>query len=93
MATMQDDSFSQLEEKVLKAVRMIQDLKTENGRLRQQREGLEGEIAGLQQEHDRLSRELEEARQAAATVERFEESRRIIEEKVGGLLEKLDQIG
>ncbi len=90
---MQDDSFSRLEEKVLRAVRMIQDLKTENTRLRQQREGLESEIVGLQQEQERLARELEDAHQAAATVERFEESRRIIEEKVGGLLEKLDQIG
>jgi len=90
---MQDDSFSRLEEKVLKAVRMIQDLKTENVRLQQQREGLESEVAGMRREQERLSRELEAARQAAATVEQFEQSRRILEEKVGGLLEKLDQIG
>jgi FtsZ-binding cell division protein ZapB len=90
---MQEDSFSRLEERVLKAVRMIQDLKTENTRLRQQREGLESEIAGMQREQERLARELETARHAAATVEQFEESRRILEEKVGGLLEKLDQIG
>ncbi len=90
---MQDDSFSRLEEKVLKAVRMIQDLKTENVRLRQQREGLESEVAGMQREQERLSRELEAAQQAAASVEQFEQSRRILEEKVGGLLEKLDQIG
>lgn len=90
---MPDDSFSRLEERVLKAVRMIQDLKTENTRLRQQREGLENEVAGMQREQERLTRELEGARHAAATVEQFEESRRILEEKVGGLLEKLDQIG
>lgn len=90
---MPDDSFSRLEERVLKAVRMIQDLKTENTRLRQQREGLENDVAGLQREQERLSRDLEAARHAAATVEQFEESRRILEEKVGGLLEKLDQIG
>ncbi len=88
-----EESLSRLEEKVLQAVRTIQDLRGENERLRRQREELEGEFARLQESHERLSRELKETRSVAAAVETFEERRRILEEKVGGLLEKLDQIG
>ena len=81
-----DNSIENLEEKVLKAVRLIKDLRAENSQLMQQREVLE-------KDHQRMNRELEESRQAAATLECFEEKRRIIEEKVGGLLEKLEEIG
>lgn len=90
---MQDDRFAQLEEKVLKAVRLIQDLRAENSRLSRQREELEQAYSSLQAENQRIGRDLEEARATAAMIERFEESRRNIEEKVGGLLEKLDLIG
>lgn len=90
---MLDSNISQLEEKVLKAVRLIQELKAENSRLRQQRESLEQELASLQEEREKLGQELTEVRQAAATIERYEESRRLLEERVGGLLEKLDQVG
>ncbi len=88
-----DDSLNRLEEKVLQAVRTIQELRTENERLRLQREGLEKEHAALQERATRLSGELDQARAVAATVDGYEEKRRILEEKVGGLLEKLDQIG
>ena len=79
--------------RVLHAVRLIKELKTENQQLQQQKDTLENQCEALKADHDRMSRELEEARSASATVERFEEKRRIIEEKVGGLLEKLDEIG
>ncbi len=88
-----EDNLGRLEEKVLKAVRLIQELRNENDRLQKQRSQLESEFAALHERSERMGRELEEARAAAATVESFEEHRRSIEEKVGGLLEKLDQIG
>jgi hypothetical protein len=88
-----DDNLGRLEEKVLKAVRLIQELRSENDRLQRQRSQLESEFAALKERSERLGCDLEEARAAAANVESFEEHRRIIEEKVGGLLEKLDQIG
>jgi FtsZ-binding cell division protein ZapB len=88
-----EDSLDRLEEKVLKAVRTIQELRGENDRLLRQREELERAHAALQEQAERLAGELETARAAAATVDVYEESRRILEEKVGGLLEKLDQIG
>jgi len=88
-----DNSIENLEEKVLKAVRLIKDLRAENSQLMQQREVLENQCEMLEEDHQRMNRELEESRQAAATLERFEEKRRIIEEKVGGLLEKLEEIG
>jgi hypothetical protein len=88
-----EDNLGRLEEKVLKAVRLIQELRSENDRLQRQRSQLESEFAALHERSERLGCDLEEARAVAATVENFEEHRRIIEEKVGGLLEKLDQIG
>jgi outer membrane murein-binding lipoprotein Lpp len=88
-----EDNFSQLEEKVLHAVSLIKDLKAENSRLTKQRDALEEQMQAFKEERERMNRELDQARFEAATVERFEEKRRIIEEKVGGLLEKLEEIG
>ena len=88
-----ENNFAQLEEKVLKAVSLIQDLRVENTRLQERASELENRYAELQEERDRIDRQLEAARQDTAAVENFEEKRREIEEKVGGLLEKLDQIG
>ena len=88
-----ENNFGQLEEKVLRAVSLIQDLRVENDRLQERATELENRYAALQDEKDRVDRQLEAARQEAVAVEGFEEKRREIEEKVGGLLEKLDQIG
>jgi len=88
-----DDSITHLEEKVLQAVRLIKELRSENSQLQLQQGELHSQCEDLKEDNQRLSRELEEARQAAATLERFEEKRRIIEEKVGGLLAKLEEIG
>jgi chaperonin cofactor prefoldin len=88
-----DDSISHLEEKVLQAVRLIKELRSENSQLQHQQEELQGQYEDLKEDNQRMNRELEEAKQAAASLERFEEKRRIIEEKVGGLLAKLEEIG
>ncbi len=88
-----ENNFSQLEERVLKAVRLIQDLRAENQQLQQSQLELQARYEALKEDRDRMNRELETSRQAAATLEQFEEKRRLIEEKVGGLLEKLEEIG
>lgn len=88
-----ENNFAQLEEKVLKAVRLIQDLRAENQQLQQTQLELQARYEALKEDRDRMNRELETSRQAAATLEQFEEKRRLIEEKVGGLLEKLEEIG
>lgn len=90
---MQEARLSLLEERVLKAVRLIQELRGENARLMQRRTELEQQLSAMQAEKERNERELAEARAAVAGIERIEENRRMIEEKVGGLLEKLEQIG
>ncbi len=87
-----ENNFAHLEEKVLKAVGLIQDLRVENTRLQERATELENRYAALQDEKERTDRQLEESRQESAAIEDFEEKRREIEEKVGGLLEKLDQI-
>jgi predicted nucleic acid-binding Zn-ribbon protein len=88
-----ETSFSSLEEKVLQAVKLIKDLRAENQQLLRERDEIGSRYETLKEDHQRLVRELGDARQSAATVERFEEKRRLIEEKVGGLLEKLEEIG
>jgi hypothetical protein len=88
-----ETNFDHLEEKVLNAIRLIKELRAENSQLQQQRDELESLCETLKEDQQRMSRELEENRANATTLGRFEEKRRIIEEKVGGLLEKLEQVG
>jgi len=88
-----ENNFSVLEEKVLRAVHLIQDLRAENAQLQQQNDEWQSRFEALKEDNERISRELDEKQATAASVEQFEEKRRIIEEKVGGLLEKLEQIG
>jgi len=89
---MQENSLSLLEEKVLHAVQRIQDLKAENEVLRQARSEMEGQLSMLRDQYESAQRDLNEARGRAAAAEQLEDNRRIIEEKVGGLLDKLDAI-
>ena len=89
---MQDNSFELLEAKVMTAVRRIQELKAENEVLAGRREELEKQVAALKDQVSRAEGELSEARQQAAVVARWEDKRRLIEEKVGGLLETLESI-
>ena len=89
---MHDDSFGLLEEKVLSAVRRIQELKTENASLTEQRDELASQIEALSDRTNRAESEVEDARSQAALVDQMEDKRKLIEEKVGGLLDKLDSI-
>ena len=89
---MHSGSLKLLEEKVLHAVQRIQELKAENDELRRARTGLEGELAALKDRCDRTQRELDASQETAAAMAQMDEKRKIIEEKVGGLLDKLDAI-
>ncbi len=89
---MQDSSFELLEAKVMTAVRRIQELKAENEVLAGRREELEEQVAALKEQVGRAEGELSEARHQAAVVARWEDKRRLIEEKVGGLLESLESL-
>ncbi|MBC8425743.1 cell division protein ZapB [bacterium] len=89
---MHDDSFELLEEKVLSAVRRIQELKTENESLAAQRDELAEKVEALNDRASRAESDLATARSQAAHVDQMEGKRKLIEEKVGGLLDKLDSI-
>ena len=88
-----DDAIGKLESKVLEAIELIHTLRRENSQLRQQCEGLQGNIDDLSARNQRLQSDLEEARQVQEQVSGFEEKRRLIEAKVEGLLEKLAAMG
>ncbi len=92
-----EDQLSRLEGKVLEAIEIIQGLRQENGELGTRCAGLEGSMTELEgrlqdaeEQRNQLQRDLEEARESAAQVDQFEEKRRLVEEKVGGLLSKLE---
>jgi len=89
---MQDNSFELLEAKVMTAVRRIQELKAENEALAGRRDELERHVEALKDQVSRTQEELSAVRQQAAHVARWEDRRRLIEEKVGGLLETLESI-
>jgi len=95
-----DNNLNTLETKVLEAVELIKELRSENQRLtgrNQELEGqavaLEAQIDGLAEQNTSLSHELAEASRQAGTVEVYEEKRKEIEDKVGGLLKKLEALG
>ena len=87
-----DDQLARLESKVLEAIDIIQGLRRENGELSDRCTDLEGRLRETDEERERMRRDLDEAREAAAQVDQFEEKRRLVEEKVGGLLSKLEAL-
>jgi hypothetical protein len=88
-----DDQFAKLEAKVADAIELIRGLRSENARLQGQCRDLEHQVVELTDAGARLQHDLAEAREAAARVSQFEEKRRLIEERVGGLLDKLEAMG
>ena len=88
-----EDFISRLENKVLTAIETIQTLRREKAQIEAERDALKQQLQDVTAERQRMQEELAEARQSASQVERFEEKRRIIEEKVGGLLDKLEAMG
>jgi hypothetical protein len=88
-----ETSFAHLEEKVVEAVNLIKTLRAEKDAISRRCEELEGRIAELSETNAKLEQELGRSREAALRAEQYEEKRRLIEEKVGGLLEKLEALG
>jgi FtsZ-binding cell division protein ZapB len=88
-----DDQFAKLEAKVAVAIELIKDLRSENARLQVQCRDLEHQVVELTDAGARRQHALAEARDATAQVKQFEAKRRLIEERVGGLLDKLEAMG
>ena len=95
-----DGNLNILEAKVLEAIELIKELRTENQRLASRNDDLESQVAemearfgGLEEENTRLNHELAETSEQAGTAEVYEEKRKEIEDKVGDLLEKLEALG
>ena len=55
-----ENNFSMLEEKVLRAVHLIQDLRAENAQLQKQNEEWKSRFEALKEDNERISRELDE---------------------------------
>ncbi|MBK7046072.1 MAG: cell division protein ZapB [bacterium] len=88
-----DDNLHLLESKVLEAVGLIKELRAENGRLTARCDELAAQVADLEDSRARLSEELAGARATAGDVEGYEEKRKEVEDRVGGLLQKLAALG
>lgn len=88
-----ESNLNILEAKVLEAVNLIKELRGENTRLSGRCEELEARLSDLEDQNARLNHELDESRQSAVNVEVYEEKRKEIEAKVGGLLDQLEALG
>ena len=109
-----DGNLNLLEQKIVEAVALIKELRTENQRLSSrcevlsaqvqgleiqvegleaQVEGLEAQVEGLGTDRDRLAREMAAGSSVAGDIESYEEKRKEVEERVGGLLQKLAALG
>ena len=88
-----DDNLNLLENKVLEAVSLIKDLRAENRRLTARCEELAAQVDDLETGRARLAEELASASAVAGDVESYEEKRKEVEDRVGGLLQKLAALG
>jgi len=92
-----DSNLDILEAKVIEAVSLIKELKADNERLGGRCDELEASLQELETVNNRLTAELDEARSVAqngaGTIEVYEEKRKELEDKVGGLLLKLEGLG
>jgi chromosome segregation ATPase len=88
-----DDNLNLLEARVTEAVALIKDLRAENPRLATRGDELAAEVTELEAGRLRLAQELADAKANAGDIERYEEKRKEIEDRVGGLLQKLAAIG
>lgn len=88
-----DENLQLLENKVIEAVALIKDLKAENGRLAARCQDLAAQVADLESVRERMVAELAGARASAGDIERYEEKRKEVEDRVGGLLQKLAALG
>ncbi len=88
-----DDNLDLLEARVVEAVALIGDLRTENHRLAARCDDLAAQVAELEAGRQRLAQELADAKAGAGDIERYEEKRKEIEDRVGGLIRKLSALG
>ena len=88
-----ESNLNILEAKVLEAIQVIKQLRQENKGLQEQNGSLTSRCAELEERNARMSSELEEVGQRAGDLEVYEEKRKEVEAKVGGLLEQLEALG
>ena len=88
-----DDNLNLLENKVLEAVALIKDLREENRRLAARCEELAAQVNDLESGRARLAEELASVSAVAGDVDSYEEKRKEVEDRVGGLLQKLAALG
>jgi len=88
-----ESNLNILEAKVLEAINLIKELRAENERLEGRCQELEVQVRELEDANGRLNHELDEARASVVDVEVYEEKRKEIEVKVGGLLQQLEALG
>jgi len=88
-----DDNLQLLENRVLEAVALIKDLKAENVRLAARCADLAAQVADLEAGRERLAAELANAQASAGDLETYEAKRKEVEDRVGGLLQKLAALG
>ena len=88
-----ESNLNTLENKVLEAIKLIKELRTENSRLKTGNEDLEMRVLELEELNSKLNHQLNETQQVAANVEVYEEKRKEIESRVGGLLDQPEALG
>ena len=88
-----ESNLNTLETKVIEAIKLIKELRTENNRLKGGNEDLELRNLELEELNSKLNHQLNESQQQAADVEVYEEKRKEIESRVGGLLDQLEALG
>lgn len=88
-----ESNLNILEAKVLEAIQVIKELRQENKGLQERCDELASRCTELESQNEKLSSELEEAAGKAGDLEVYEEKRKEVEAKVGGLLEQLEALG
>lgn len=85
--------LSRLESKIQETIERTAALQRDNTALERRNAELEAAVMELRSERDRLRSRLDEADSAAALLEEYQEKHRLVEAKVGNLLDKLEAMG
>ncbi len=95
-----ESNLNILEAKVLEAIALIQDLRQSNRRLANSNSEMAAQVTeltarllGVESDNERLNTSVAEAEDQAETIQIYEKKRQAIENRVGGLLEKLEALG
>ncbi len=88
-----EEQLTRLENKILETIDRMQELRRDNERLGAKCATMQERLRAIESENEGLRQQVDAAREAASQFDDLEAKKRLIEQKVGGLIAKLEAMG